>query len=102
MPTTMVQPEVILRSGRRRRSSRPNATADSTGAAAPTTRPVRNAFGGVSGTGRQSSGGVTVFVEARGVRFAVVGQLLAAIADALAADVIVIADSDNWSTDVRR
>jgi acetylornithine deacetylase/succinyl-diaminopimelate desuccinylase-like protein len=35
--------------------------------------------------------GVTVFVE---------GRLLAAHRDALAADVIVIADSDNWSTDV--
>ncbi len=45
--------------------------------------------------------GVTVFVEGEeesGSRS--LGRLLAAHRDALAADVIVIADSENWSTDV--
>ncbi|MBY0387320.1 MAG: dipeptidase [Mycobacterium pseudokansasii] len=45
--------------------------------------------------------GVTVFVEGEEESGSPsLGRLLAAHRDALAADVIVIADSDNWSTDV--
>jgi acetylornithine deacetylase/succinyl-diaminopimelate desuccinylase-like protein len=45
--------------------------------------------------------GVTVFVEGEEESGSPsLGRLLAAHKDALAADVIVIADSDNWSTDV--
>src|SRR5437588_2830924 len=45
--------------------------------------------------------GVTVFVEGEEESGSPsLGRLLAARRDALAADVIVIADSDNWSTDV--
>ena len=51
-------------------------------------------------TGPASGRGDGVRRRRRGVRLAIVGRLLAAYRDALAADVIVIADSDNWSTDV--
>lgn len=45
--------------------------------------------------------GVTVFVEGEEESGSPsLGRLLAAHRDALAADVIVIADSDNWSTDI--
>ncbi|ORW98514.1 dipeptidase [Mycobacterium szulgai] len=45
--------------------------------------------------------GVTVFVEGEEESGSpTLGRFLAAHCDALAADVIVIADSDNWSTDV--
>lgn len=45
--------------------------------------------------------GVTVFVEGEEESGSPsLGRLLAAHRDALAADVIIIADSDNWSTDV--
>ena len=45
--------------------------------------------------------GVTVFVEGEEESGSPsLGRLLAAHKDALAADVIVIADSDNWSTDI--
>jgi acetylornithine deacetylase/succinyl-diaminopimelate desuccinylase-like protein len=45
--------------------------------------------------------GVTVFVEGEEESGSpTLGRILAAHRDALAADVIVIADSDNWSTDV--
>ena len=45
--------------------------------------------------------GVTVFVEGEEESGSPsLGRLLAAQRDALAADVIVIADSDNWSTDI--
>ncbi len=45
--------------------------------------------------------GVTVFVEGEEESGSPsLGRLLAAYSDALAADVIIIADSDNWSTDV--
>ena len=51
--------------------------------------------------GGQSPVGVTVFVEGEEESGSPsLGRLLAAHRDALAADVIVIADSDNWSTDV--
>ena len=47
--------------------------------------------------------GVTVFVEGEEESGSPsLGRLLAAHRDALAADVIVIADSDNWSTESRR
>ncbi|EUA32487.1 hypothetical protein I553_3950 [Mycobacterium xenopi 4042] len=47
--------------------------------------------------------GVTVFVEGEEESGSPsLGRLLAAYRDVLAADVIVIADSDNWSSDVRR
>ena len=45
---------------------------------------------------------MTVFVEGEEESGSPsLGRLLAAHRDALAADVIVIADSDNWSTDVQ-
>ena len=51
--------------------------------------------------GGQPPVGVTVFVEGEEESGSpTLGQFLAAHRDALAADVIVIADSDNWSTDV--
>jgi acetylornithine deacetylase/succinyl-diaminopimelate desuccinylase-like protein len=51
--------------------------------------------------GGQPPVGVTVFVEGEEESGSPsLGRLLAAHHDALAADVIVIADSDNWSTDV--
>ncbi|OBH86041.1 dipeptidase [Mycobacterium scrofulaceum] len=51
--------------------------------------------------GGQPPVGVTVFVEGEEESGSPsLGRLLAAHCDALAADVIVIADSDNWSTDV--
>jgi acetylornithine deacetylase/succinyl-diaminopimelate desuccinylase-like protein len=51
--------------------------------------------------GGQPPVGVTVFVEGEEESGSPsLGRLLAAHRDALAADVIVIADSDNWSTDV--
>src|ERR1700737_184564 len=51
--------------------------------------------------GGQPPVGVTVFVEGEEESGAPsLGRLLAAHRDVLAADVIVIADSDNWSTDV--
>jgi acetylornithine deacetylase/succinyl-diaminopimelate desuccinylase-like protein len=50
--------------------------------------------------GGQPPVGVTVFVESEEESGSPsLGRLLAAHRDALAADVIVIADSDNWSTD---
>jgi acetylornithine deacetylase/succinyl-diaminopimelate desuccinylase-like protein len=51
--------------------------------------------------GGQPPVGVTVFVEGEEESGSPsLGRLLAAHRDALAADVIVIADSDNWSTDI--
>src|ERR1700743_148719 len=51
--------------------------------------------------GGRPPGGVTVFVEGEEESGSPsLGRLLAAHRDALAADVIVIADSDNWSTEV--
>jgi acetylornithine deacetylase/succinyl-diaminopimelate desuccinylase-like protein len=51
--------------------------------------------------GGQPPVGVTVFIEGEEESGSPsLGRLLAAHRDALAADVIVIADSDNWSTDV--
>lgn len=51
--------------------------------------------------GGRSPVGVTVFVEGEEESGSPsLGRLLAAHRDALAADVIVIADSDNWSTDI--
>jgi acetylornithine deacetylase/succinyl-diaminopimelate desuccinylase-like protein len=51
--------------------------------------------------GGQPPVGVTVFVEGEEESGSPsLGRLLAAHHDALAADVIVIADSDNWSTDI--
>ena len=51
--------------------------------------------------GGQPPVGVTVFVEGEEeIGSPSLGRLLAAHKDALAADVIVIADSDNWSTDI--
>src|ERR1700721_73288 len=51
--------------------------------------------------GGQPPVGVTVFVEGEEESGSPsLGRLLAAHRDALAADVIVIADSDNWTTDV--
>jgi acetylornithine deacetylase/succinyl-diaminopimelate desuccinylase-like protein len=51
--------------------------------------------------GGQPPVGVTVFVEGEEeIGSPSLGRLLAAHKDALAADVIVIADSDNWSTEV--
>src|SRR5690349_8413853 len=51
--------------------------------------------------GGQPPVGVTVFVEGEEeIGSPSLGRLLAAHKDKLAADVIVIADSDNWSTDI--
>ena len=59
----------------------------------------RNASGGIRAHAGAPPVGVTVFVEGEESGSPSLSRLLAAHRDTLSADVIVIADSDNWSTE---
>ena len=98
----MCSPKATGPSGHRRLSSRPNATGDSTAVAAPTTRQVSQRiwrhFGHTTADLRWVSRCSSKGKKNPGHRHW--PGCSAAHRDALAADVIVIADSDNWSTEV--
>ena len=101
-PTTTCSPRVTPASGRRRRSSPTERDGRLYGrGSADDKAGIATHLAAFRAHGGQPPVGVTVFVEGEEESGSPsLGRLLAAHRDALAADVIVIADSDNWSTEI--
>ena len=101
MPITTCSPRAITASGCRRRSSPPSAAAGSTVAATADDKAgIATHLAAFLAHAGAPPVGVTVFVEGEEESGSPsLSRLLAAHRDTLSADVIVIADSDNWSTE---
>ena len=102
MPITMCSPRAIPTSGCRRRFEPTERDGRLYGrGSADDKAGIATHLAAFRAHGGQPPVGVTVFVEGEEESGSPsLGRLLAAHKETLAADVIVIADSDNWSTDV--